>query len=243
MQGIKNSCDLKEGFFPESLVKAGPTLEELEYDTRQTVETEFAFREKHFLEFNQVDDDAPQIRLPINSALKSVVPVSQLRFIFERVGISFNRLTMGFDSGTYDFTTNMLATSTIISGIIELVYGPSPLVGENLLACERLAKLSMNALKDFTVQLSPKTSVEPKSLEALEAHEKLKAKEILDSKCLSCHSTNQIRIPFEDPEKIRNRVLGIHLKGRPQMPLGQPLDVEDQLLLIRYLQEVNSEKD
>lgn len=252
-QCLSPSFDI-ESFMPPQLKNGGLSYVQTRQEIIETHRREFEKRLADLAPFNaQVPGDTD--RMPMDfvtynqSKTLSDETVARLRYLLDRMGISFSRLSYGFDSGTYDFT----------SGSYPVGYVPIQAIGlgvpKTSQSCDDLQAESLRRLKDVPMP-TPATPPIPTSGDPLNQDQKDAALAFLQGKCLTCHGVTQPSLPFGSETELKsafsqtpdllatltNRLLGVNLGGRPQMPLGDPLPVDDQIRMVEYLRQVDSEK-
>lgn len=256
MAGITKSCKNISEFFPSDIHASGPSLEKTKADVVTTIKREHAERMGEFLENNDADPTF-EGRRPVTTVLGFEMSrdltdeVTLLKYLFDRmqIDVDYPRLSMGFTNGTFDFSTGTSGTTSFFHDIFkEMTSDDSS--GAGRLGCVELQAKSQAELSGYRVREKPRINFPWLSgFERLEETDRRKTFNLLNRTCTNCHGVDQPALPLGDEqeftnslrtqlgfrEKMVNRILGLHLKGRPQMPLGAPFDPETQIQVIKYI--------
>lgn len=140
---VKRGCNL-EDMLPERLKNVSLTYAKTKEDIEATQTEEFLRRVSEFSLFNAGDDSS---REPINFLpiyyMESLVGV---RYLFDRMNVPFHRISYGFDSGTYDFTSNAFTPTSVIDSALSEVTN-----GNESKDCEEIKTESLRRLEGVSL--------------------------------------------------------------------------------------------
>ncbi len=258
LQAIVADYDVK-GFFPHNLLEQFP-FEQFEDEVLKTIKFEFQKRLGDFNKFNGADPTS-ESRRPIDFLSRSdYLPIpflegrkmARIFYVLALLGVETDRLSTAFDSGTYDFT---LGRGSFWSEVVFRIWP------ETRQPYEDLMQASLDSLHDFApankvirphlLARSGGTNVKP-----LTPVEKAQTFSLLQTTCNECHGISEADLPFnsesqlrgelqgrpEFSENLKNRILGINLKGRSQMPYKSPFSIDLQMRIVDYLEQLGTEK-
>ncbi len=258
IKGLQAECPKIENFIPSQWLASRKTYDEVAALVRATYEFEFNRRIRKFKAVNDTQSNfEPQLSAYNPKKFFMSIPDSVelgFAYLFEMMGLESSRLSFGFDSGTYDMTSNLYYTRKIFFAAASEITG-TKYINEK---CDSLKTQSLEALTGYTgSQVSPTIPASPKVEKAsLSEVESSHALRLLQDTCLKCHGIEEVNLPFDGEsqikqafresrdllQKITNRILGIGLKeGESQMPLKSGLDADTQVLLVEYLQSLGDD--
>lgn len=236
---IELSCKPIDSFVPAPLQTKVRPLADLQKEIGNVQATEFANL--------HVMSGYPSDLNGIDFSSSSAEKIAELRYAMSFLGMDFQRISTGFSSGTYNFTSGYEYADLVFERALASAFG------QHEKDCATLKSFSLASLKDYQIPAPPPPP--PIDFEPPTPTERQQAFNLMRSTCLNCHGVTQVKLPLGSEGELQaaltrplsgpkmyqdlvNRILGINLNGGAQMPYQAPFPVDEQILIVRYLHEL-----